>query len=144
MEAASMVCPSHADGDDRTTSRTARIAARLVGHRQALADARPGMVAVCALTGLLATICSTLPDRTLYGTAHLNDAGVVGYIEDIRIRADDTSDVVQRQLRRGYMNKLFAYGYALGSQGYRWGKLPPGLDATPASAIRTTAIGPGG
>lgn len=41
----------------------------------------------------------------------------------------DFTEVTPEPFDRGYMNRLFTYGYDLGRQGYPWKKLPPGLDA---------------
>ncbi len=57
---------------------------------------------------------------------------------------EDFKEVTPQPFDRTYMNKLFAYGHALGSKGYPWKKIPPGLDAThtvppsPVPAARTT------
>jgi predicted acylesterase/phospholipase RssA len=48
---------------------------------------------------------------------------------------DDFTEVSPRPFDRGYMNKLFAYGYELGRRGYPWKKLPPGMD--PNAGART-------
>ena len=68
--------------------------------------------------------------RDLYHLARSVRAGFnLAYIDD------DFTEVTPAPFDRGYMNKLFAYGYELGRRGYPWKKLPPGLDPnTPSEA----------
>lgn len=100
MKSPSMACSKRVPSDNTAMPHVPTAMRGVAKWRKISAWTLRKRIAVLAsAVAVLLTGCSTLPDRGHYTADDLQGAHVVGFAEDIRIWADDTTDVVEREVR---------------------------------------------